>query len=787
MPGKRSPINRTSFQFKIFLIFTTLIFFITGTYTTLHILDKAHETRSHVRKEVHLLARQLADAIRLPLYAEDIGLLSQLAEKTGRTPEVATVIVTAMDGRVLAGFRPKAASRPTDVISETVEVQSLNVGSSPENGLTGSTERSASPIGTVHVERGTDDLKRAIYRDIGYSGLLALCSWLVASGLSFLVFRRLTRSFATLVRGVKAMQTGDFSTRIPVVATDEPGMVALAINGLAETLQLRQEENLALHQELVRSLETEVRAKKELVAANHALEQENAVRLQAEQSARKSERALIALMDIMPVGVLLINQDESVAYVNEFLVESFGYGRKEIPTLSAWFTLVFPDPGYCREMAATQKGALAQSRSSESADTTHYDARITCKGGDLRQVLFSNQAQGDQTIVVVIDITDREQTQEQAIKVQKLESLGVLAGGIAHNFNNALTGVLGFISLARAMLVASHEAQEYLQYAEKSSLRAAGMAKQLLTFARGGAPVKRLVSLGKLLTETASLTLNGSNVSCEFEMPAFLPLIRADEGQLVQALSNIVINAMQSMPEGGTLAIRAESRMQSCGNPDHNDQLEYVGISISDQGHGIAEENLPKIFDPYFTTRDTSTGLGLASTHSIIYRHGGHISVHSRQGEGTTFTICLPSSKEAQLPNGGPAGRLDKVGGASGSVLVMDDDETVRELAGRILGFLGYQAVVCADGQQAVELYQASREAGPPFLAVILDLTVPGGVGGVEAAGLILALNADAKLIVSSGYSFDPVMAKHRDYGFCGAIVKPYKADELGHELSLLH
>jgi two-component system, cell cycle sensor histidine kinase and response regulator CckA len=778
---------RASFRFKIFLIFTVLTAVISCLFITLYVLDKISETHRHAGKEVHLLALQLADSVRLPLYAEDHDLLGQLAEKTGRIPGISTVIICAMDGRVLASFQAPAASRPAEVIGETVEVLSLPAGTPLENGLSDDKNSPAVRIGTVHIERGTDDLKRSIHKDILFASLLSLLFWLAVSSLSLLVFRRLTRSFDALVSGVQAMRAGDFTTRIAIVSADEPGRVALAINGLAETLQMRDEENLRLHEEIVASITTEVLAREELVTVNRSLQQENAERIHAEQAARKSEQTLRTLMDIMPVGVVLANLDGTVEYVNEFWLECFGYAREEIPTLNAWFSLAFPEPGYCQKIVEAQCRALSQSGNPEIADNKPYDARVTCKGGEVRHVIISNQIQGDQTIIVLVDITDRELVQEQSIKVQKLESLGVLAGGIAHNFNNALTGVLGFISLTRTMLDEAHGAQEYLQFAEKASLRAAGMAKQLLTFARGGAPVKKAVSLGKLVDEVVSLALNGSRVRCELEMPASLPLIKADEGQLVQALSNILINAMQAMPDGGTIVIRAENNPPTCGDPKHSDKVGYISLSIADQGYGIAAGDLPKIFDPYFTTKEANTGLGLASVHSIVYRHGGHVSVKSQVGKGTTFTICLPSTKEVPFPDGDAVTPRGKSVETSGSVLVMDDDETIRELSKKVLGFLGYQVVTCVDGKEAVSLYRMHQESGTPLFAVILDLTIPGGMGGVEAAQQILDFDPKAKLIVSSGYSYDPVMARYMNYGFCGAVTKPYKVEELERELSFLH
>ncbi|HJV34653.1 ATP-binding protein [Geomonas sp.] len=779
MSDRRSHL-RASFQFKLFGIFTALSLLTSCIFISVHIIDKIGEIRRHAGAEVKLRARQLADSVRLPLYAEDRVLLAELAGKVAAAPGITRVTITSQDGRVLADCTTGALGQGEETIAHREVVASLPAG----GGALPETRSAPAAIGAVRIERGTADIDRIIYQDIAISCLFALLFWLAVSALSFLVLRRTTRSFEALVRGVMAMREGDYHSRIEVLSADEAGRMAEAVNALAETLAKRDKENRTLTRELVDSLEVQVQGKSELAALNRSLAKENLERLHAEQAARKSEETLKTLMDIMPVGVLLIAQDGSVEYVNNFLVDCFGYQGEEIPTLERWFALAFPDPQYRQEKLAAQQEALSAARSAEGSEPRPYDARVTCKHGQIRHVLLSNQLQDERTIVVVIDITDREVLQEQLNKVQKLESLGVLAGGIAHNFNNALTGVMGFISLTRCKLESGHEAHALLKLAEKASLRAAEMAKQLLTFARGGAPVKKSIELKRLLDEVVALTFNSSNVRCVLELPASLPPVRADEGQMVQALSNIVINAMQAMPEGGTITIRATANGAPCADRGHLEGVGWVTLSIADQGHGIAPENLPKIFDPYFSTKET-TGLGLASVHSIIYRHGGHITVASEVDKGTTFTICLPAAREPAVSS--EAGTFSSSQRRqSGSVLVMDDDPTVRELSGRMLGFLGFRAVACADGREAVDLYRANRQAGEPFFAAILDLTVPGGMGGVEAARLILDADPQANLIVSSGYSNDPVMARYRSYGFCGAVTKPYKADQLSQELAML-
>ncbi|GFO59555.1 hypothetical protein GMST_18800 [Geomonas silvestris] len=772
--------NRTgSLQTTLFTIFTVVTFLISCLFITLHSFDKASTLRRHAKKEVHLLARQLADAVRLPLFAENVDALLSVAEKAGQVPGIAKVVIRTVDGRVLARFPAVDVPLAGRVISETQDVLSLASEPSLENGLP--VPGSGALIGTVQVVRQTDDLKLALYHDVVLSGLLTLCFWLAVSGLSLPVLRRVTRSYNALVKGVQSIKEGDYSSRIEVVSSDESGRVAQAFNGLAQTLEQRQAENQRLHRQLVASIEMEVQAKEELSQTNALLEQEITERIHAEQTARNSEQTLKALMDVMPVGVLTADLHGRVQYLNGFFAECFGYGIDEIGSIDDWFARVFPDPEYHLAMSRAQAEALAREQSEP------LEARVTCRNGRVRRVILSNQRHGEETIFIVIDLTDRELIKEQSIKVQKLESLGVLAGGIAHNFNNALTGVLGFISLAANLVDSGHRAQEYLQFATKASQRAAGMAKQLLTFATGGAPVKKPVALGRLIEEAVSLTLNGSNVRCELKLPTGLPQIRGDEGQLIQAFSNIVLNAMQAMPEGGTIAVSAEAGSRCCQDANHGKLATYLSISFADQGHGIAEADLARIFDPYFSTKQTNTGLGLASVHSIIYKHGGHVTVESTPGLGSTFTICLPVTAGAGEPAEEALPVRPLAAGPGGTVLILDDEEMIREFSRKTLAFLGYQTVVCAEGAEAVELYRERFQAGEPFLAGILDLTIPGGMGGVEVAQQILAIDPAAKLIVSSGYSYDPVMARHKEYGFCAAVAKPYKAEELSYELRLLH
>jgi len=419
-----------------------------------------------------------------------------------------------------------------------------------------------------------------------------------------------------------------------------------------------------------------------------------------------------------------------------------------------------------------------------------FEARHRCKDGRWvwGEVSSTPERNADGTVTgfygITREITERKEHEKELLKIEKLESLGALAGGIAHDFNNILTGIMGNISFAQMFLDDSHKAYKPLAEAERASVRAGELAHQLLTFARGGDPVKKLVSLNQLVNETVSFVLRGSNVKGCIEIPASIHAIEADEGQMNQVFHNIIINATQAMPAGGTLTVTVRNESLPDGNPVNLPSGKYVRLSFADQGIGIPEDNLKKIFDPYFTTKSSGKGLGLASVHSIITRHGGHIGVSSESGKGTTFTIHLPSTGETYSPNQTDSTSQANARHQGGAILVMDDERVIRDMTRELLNYLGYTATTCEDGTDAISRYKAAVDSGLPFSAVIMDLTIPGGMGGKDAAQQILTIDPKACMIVSSGYSDDPIMSDYQSYGFSGAIVKPYKMAEFGSMLS---
>jgi len=373
---------------------------------------------------------------------------------------------------------------------------------------------------------------------------------------------------------------------------------------------------------------------------------------------------------------------------------------------------------------------------------------------------------------------ERAQLELQLLQAQKLESLGVLAGGIAHDFNNILTAIMGNISYARMDLEATHSACAPLARAEKAARRAADLARQLLVFAKGGEPVKKVVSLRQIVDDAVALTLSGTNVQAVIDLPPGLNAVNADEGQINQSFHNIIINAVHAMPAGGRLTVSGENVTLATDNCHGLPAGDYVRISFADEGCGIPDEDLKRIFDPYFTNKAGGTGLGLASTYSIIRKHNGQISVSSTPGSGTTLTILLPALSET-FTEPVEAEYVPLNAHGNDAILVMDDDEMVRDLAAITLKRFGYAVSVCMNGSEAIALYRAARDEGKPFSLVIMDLTIPGGMGGIEAARQIRAIDPDAHLIVSSGYSDDPVMANYTDYGFCASMEKPYRVEDI--------
>ncbi|BCL62355.1 hypothetical protein DGMP_30480 [Desulfomarina profundi] len=380
-------------------------------------------------------------------------------------------------------------------------------------------------------------------------------------------------------------------------------------------------------------------------------------------------------------------------------------------------------------------------------------------------------------VLVFRDVTDKQRLEQEALKVRKLESVGVLAGGIAHDFNNILSAILGNISLALEYTPPHEPTHLLLAEAEKASLRAKDLTQQLLTFSRGGEPIRKTTSIAEIIKDSSTFVLRGSNVRCDtWFAPDLLP-VEVDPGQISQVIQNIIINASHAMPDGGVVTIRGENVTEDHIPPSLQNEKQYIVITIRDHGTGIPQNIIDNIFDPYFSTKQTGNGLGLAICHSIIMRHEGFIAVESKPETGTVFSIYLVASKEKITDCSGE--KPEAAAQVCSKIMVMDDDAMVQDISRAILTRLGHDYQFAPDGEEAVALYKKDYLSGNQADLIIMDLTIPGGMGGKDAVKEILAVNPEAKVLVSSGYSNDPIMANYEEYGFCGAIVKPYQMKEL--------
>ncbi len=379
------------------------------------------------------------------------------------------------------------------------------------------------------------------------------------------------------------------------------------------------------------------------------------------------------------------------------------------------------------------------------------------------------------TVTVLLDISEQRQAERELLKTEKLESLGVLAAGIAHDFNNILTAIISNIQLAAFYFDRNEDIRPSLREIVEIAHKATGLTKQLLTFAKGGAPIKKDATLIGLIKDTTEFVLSGSKIKAHYQIAEHLWAVSIDEGQISQVIHNLVINAKQAMPNGGIIEIIAENVEIPPGGKLKPGK--YVKVTIKDHGIGISSDIIDKIFDPFFTTKETGNGLGLATAFSIIRQHDGEIEVESQVGVGSSFMIYLPATTTVAPQE--ETVRETATTCADARILLMDDEFNIRNAVGSLLQSYGYEIVLAGDGQETIETFTRARQEGRPFDVVVLDLTIPGGMGGLEVIDHLRRINPEIKAIVSSGYADDPIMAEYKKYGFSGVVSKPYKIDEL--------
>ncbi|MFO7736547.1 MAG: ATP-binding protein, partial [bacterium] len=502
------------------------------------------------------------------------------------------------------------------------------------------------------------------------------------------------------------------------------------------------------------------------------LEMQNEELALARSEAAASSEKYTELYDFAPIGYFTLSPDGEILELNLSGAKMIGKERSQLKESRVQFFI-----------SDDTKSTFNLFLESIFKNTGIETCEITLLNSDnlLIPVYITGTApeNGEYCLITMTDISERRKMEEGLQKIQKLESLGVLAGGIAHNFNNLLCGIFGYIDMAYESSN-KKEVKNYLFEVLNSIDRARGLTQQLLTFSKGGAPVKRTEPMLPFLKETVQFALSGSNVSCNFDLPTDLWSCNFDKNQIQQVVDNIVINAQQSMLNGGTIWFSAQNIHLSENEHPSLPQGRYIKISIRDMGVGIPKEIQPRIFDPYFTTKTTGNGLGLSTSFSIINRHDGSIDIESETGKGTVLNIYLPAFKKHTTP----VKKTDHSTSPSkykgnGLILIMDDEDMILKITTEMLAVMGHEVICKSNGKDAVDFFREKKKKGRRVVAMIFDLTVPGGMGGKDAVKEIRKFDPDIPVFVASDYSEDPVMSNPTAYGFTASISKPFRLAEL--------
>ncbi|SHJ45893.1 PAS domain S-box-containing protein [Malonomonas rubra DSM 5091] len=503
-------------------------------------------------------------------------------------------------------------------------------------------------------------------------------------------------------------------------------------------------------------------------------------RKQAERNLRESEEHLRTILNSIGDAVIATDFQQKIINLNRVAEKLTGWSENEAleQNLKDVFQLADPEDG------KPIKNFVHHLQTSDAHTAKLRHAQLKMKNGGEHQVACSASPIKDTegsvkgTVLVFRDIGEELRLHSDLQRIQTLESIGILAGGIAHDFNNILMGLFGNITMAKRKLDTEHPAFKNLEKAENSAERAKNLTGKLLTFAKGGEPIRDHVSLTELMKDVVLFDLTGSNVKAIFDIPSDLWTADVDKGQIQQVFSNLTTNANQAMPDGGKLFINLQNYDNTDGKIKNLSPGKYLKVSVRDTGTGINKQDLGKIFDPYFSTKQTGSGLGLATVYSIIHRHKGQIEVDSSPGQGTTFTLLIPASDKTPVEgdNKPKATRRNSVDSAR--ILVMDDELVILDLVSEMLESLGHKVETATDCEKTLRRYRQNE-----FDLLILDLTIPGGPGGLETLKEIHAINSQAKALVASGYAEDPVMSRYEEYGFKGVVCKPYSIEELQHAI----
>jgi PAS domain S-box-containing protein len=495
-------------------------------------------------------------------------------------------------------------------------------------------------------------------------------------------------------------------------------------------------------------------------------------RNQARAALQESARTMTNILEKTTDGFFAVDSEWKLTYVNAEAETMVGRKREELLGGLLWER--FPElvgsvfqANYEKVMA---EQLAMEFEASDSRGKTWYDVHAYPSNGGV-SVFFR-------------DISERKKSETERLTTSKLESLGTLAGGIAHDLNNILTVISGNIGLAQIDApMDSGSLLGFLSKAGQAAQHAAHLSSQLLTFSKGGAPLKKIVSMGELLEHSAEFALYGSSLRADFDIAVDLWKAEVDAGQIEQVVNALMLNAREAMPQGGTVRVRARNIVFEENTNAPLSSGRYIKVTITDRGSGISEELRPKIFDPYFTTKPTGTGLGLAISYSIVKKHGGLLLLENSSVEGSVFAFYLRASEHmlTGAPEAHATGRPFHYNHQR--ILVMDDESAIRELTSQLLGTLGYEVTAVPDGLEAVRLYERALRRGEHFQAVILDATVRGGMGGVATIERLRSMDPKVNAIICSGYSDEAALSEFLAYGFRGALPKPFTRSELADAL----
>ena len=645
--------------------------------------------------------------------------------------------------------------------------------------VTATVDEFTQPVRDAEIiyRRTSDHLSTSIERLLRTFKEMAFLSMgigiLIISFVAFCVGIYFSRAITRLREATQKVNEGDFNVLVKPPMSGEVKTLAEDFNRM-----VRQLATTTVSRELLQKNEIQ------LISLNANLQHEITVRKLAEKALATEKEQLSVTLRSIGDGVITADTTGKVVLINQAAEDMTGWSQNEAigtPLVNIFLSL----DEKTRVQSEDPVRQIMEKSEAENLERTNI---LIDRYGTERIIMLSGAPIRDKdntifgVVIVFRDITEKQKMEEELLTIRKLESVGTLAGGIAHDFNNLLAVILGNISFAKTFLDPDDKIYARLTDAEDATLRGKDLTYRLLTFSRGGELLKKVLSLKDIIKDSARLTLSGSNIKCTFKIPDDLKRAEIDEGQIRQVIHNVVMNAKEAMPDGGKITIRAANITLTTDDAIPLPEGDYVMISIEDQGGGIPEEDLPRIFDPYFTKKEMGNtkgmGLGLAICYSIIKNHDGFMVAESNIDKGMTLHIYLPAYREAVYEE--QAEQKEVVYDGKLKILYMDDEVALLEIVGQMLDYLGFDAAFARDGAETITLYSEAQTSGQPFDLVIMDLTIPGGMGGKETVQKIHEIDPHAKVIVSSGYAEDPIMHNFKEYGFSGAIAKPYNVQALG-------